>query len=129
MVTTVRKKLVELVFSPSSYFNLNNVLNLPFRFTHKHALPCYIFYLVVGYDLPPVVFLFTETLVRHRRQFLVLSQLVSQSIKGSYFWCLRLKLDHLGRPATRLLLGAVLRLRVELSQHVIDLAARSLDWV
>ena len=86
-------------------------------------------HLVVGYNLPPVVFLLAETLVRHRRQFLVLSQLVSQSIEGSYVWRLRLELDHLGCPAPRLLLSAVIGLRVELPQNVIDFAARSLDWI
>ena len=83
----------------------------------------------MGDNLPPVVFLLTETLLRHRRQFLVLSQLVSQSIKGSNVWSLRLELDHLGRPAPRVLLRPVVGLRVELSQNVIDLAARSLDWI
>ena len=83
----------------------------------------------MGYNLPPVIFLLTETLLRHRRQFLFLSQLVSQSIKGSYVWCLRLELDHLGCPATGVLLGAVVGLRVELPQYVVDLAARSLDGI
>ena len=120
MVTTVRQKLVEF----------SNFLSLfSFQFELDLLINILLSYLVVGYDLPPVVFLLTETLLRHRRQFLLLPQLVSQSIKGSYVWCLGLKLDHLGCPATRVLLGAVVGLRVELSQNVIDLAARSLDWI
>ena len=86
-------------------------------------------HLVVGYNLPPVVFLFGETLLRHRRQFLVLSQLVSQSIEGSNVWCLRLELDHLSCPAPRVLLSAIVGLRVEFPQNVVDLAARSLHWI
>ena len=99
------------------------------EFHHNPVVHCTLSYLVVGDNLPPVVFLLTEILLRHRRQFLLLSQFVSQSIKGSNVWGFRLELDHLGCPSAGVLLCAVVGVRVELPQHVVDLAAGSLDWI
>ena len=81
----------------------------------------------MSYNFAPVVFL--ATFLWHWRQLLVLSQFVPQCLEGSSALVLRLEVDDLCCPTTRILHLAIVRLWVKLTENIVDFAARSLHWV
>ena len=80
----------------------------------------YYCYLVMSYNLAPIILSLTHTLLWHRRQLFLLPQSVSERVKRPNFCLFRLKFNYFGGPGSRLLLLAVADVGIHFPENVVN---------